>query len=314
MMLYALLDRVFPRSFLAKVVLVAMLCGQAPLAALAVGHAMGAVQPGWIWPALCAAIVSGISVAILGLRAVLRPIMQLEAAFAAFEDGAPGTAPLDDRHADPVGRLVARAGRLMRTAETRIDAAQRLADLDPLTHLLNRRGFERALAARRGAGERGALLMLDLDHFKQVNDAFGHDEGDRVLRSLADLLRGQVRRRDLAARFGGEEFVIYLAGLGREPALQVAERLRMGVEDRIRVAGRAKTLSIGVALWPPGTSFADILKRADAAVYAAKADGRNRVRLADAGTDLAVTGGGRRCAAGAQASGNAVGAAARGAA
>jgi diguanylate cyclase (GGDEF)-like protein len=182
---------------------------------------------------------------------------------------------------------MARASRLMRTARSRIDAAEEMADHDPLTGLLNRRGFERALAMRRAFGERGALLMMDLDHFKQVNDVHGHDEGDRVLRAVAALLRDHTRRPDLAARFGGEEFVCYLSGVGRDTALFIAERLRMGVEDAVTVAAHPQTVSIGVALWPERVRFSCVLKSADEAVYAAKAEGRNRVVVAPDGPPCA---------------------------
>lgn len=280
MRLYALLDRLMPRSYLAKVLVVAVLMGQGPMLGLMALGGAGALPGAVSWPALLAAALVGLAGLALGLAAVLRPVSRLEAAFAAFEAGHPPPRPLPEGHADAVGRLMARAARLMRTAETRIDAAQRLAERDPLTGLLNRRGLERSLAARRRVGERGAVLMMDLDHFKRVNDDHGHDTGDRVLREVADLLRNQMRRPDLAARFGGEEFVIYLSGLGREAALRVAERLRMATEDGIRVAGRPQTVSIGVTPWPPGAPFPEILKRADGAVYAAKAAGRNCVRFA----------------------------------
>lgn len=280
MRLYAFLDRLLPRSYLAKVLVVAVLLGQGPILGLLALGAAGAFPDALAWPAVGGTALASLAGLGLGLAAVLRPVSRLEAAFAAFEEGRPPDTPLPEGHGDAVGRLMARAARLMRTAETRIDAAERLAERDPLTGLLNRRGLERSLAARRGMGERGAVLMLDLDHFKRVNDDHGHDTGDRVLRAVADLLRNQMRRPDLAARFGGEEFVIYLSGLGREAALRVAERLRMATEDGIHVAERPQTVSIGVAAWPPGASFSEILKRADSAVYAAKAAGRNCVRFA----------------------------------
>lgn len=283
MLLYGLLDRLLPRSYLAKVLVVVTTLGQGPMTALALLQSAGLVPPGLAWAAVAAAFGLGVAGAAIGLAAVLRPVARLEEAVSAFERGDASTPALPDRHGDVIGRLMARAARMYRTAESRIGEAERRAESDPLTGLLNRRGFERALAARREAGERGALLMLDLDHFKRVNDDHGHDAGDRVLREVAALLRSQMRRRDLSARFGGEEFVIYLAGIARDPSHRVAERLRMAVEDRISVEGRAQTVSIGVAHWPPGAPFAEILRNADAAVYAAKSDGRNRVhRAADA--------------------------------
>ncbi|MEM1431927.1 MAG: GGDEF domain-containing protein [Pseudomonadota bacterium] len=288
MRLYALLDSVFPKSYVAKAVAVSVLFGQGPFLLLVL-----AKSAGWVPPTLSAALI-GMTVAVafiglgLGLAAVIRPVSRLEAAFTSFETGQGVPSALPEHHRDAVGRLMAQANRLMRTAETRIDAAQRLADLDPLTGLLNRRGLERSLCARHSAAQRGAVIMMDLDFFKRVNDGHGHDVGDRVLRELARIVRRQMRRPDLAARFGGEEFVLYLSELSQDAALRVAERLRMSVEDHLKVDGVPQTVSIGVAPWPPGESFAAILKRADLAVYAAKAAGRNRVHLVPAAR--AVTG------------------------
>ncbi len=280
MLLYSLLDRVLPRSYLAKVFAVVVVFGYGPLLVVLTLHGAGRLPEGAAWPAVAMALGLGLAGAAIGLAAILRPVARLDAAFAAFERGEPEEPMLPDHHDDDVGRLMARAVGLIRTAESRIDEAKRQAEIDPLTGLLNRRGFERALAERGGLRTRGALLMLDLDHFKSVNDDHGHDVGDHVLRDVAALLRDQMRRPDIAARFGGEEFVIYLAGTGREPTLRVAERLRMAVEDRIAVAGRSQTASFGVAAWPPGAPFLEVLKRADAAVYEAKAHGRNCVRFA----------------------------------
>jgi len=282
MRLYALLDRIFPGSYLAKAVAVAVLFGQGPFLLLVLAKVAGWVPPELSLAALGCTMAAAFVGLAMGLAAVIKPVSRLEAAFMAFEAGGGLPAALPEHHRDAVGRLMAQANRLMRTAETRIDAAERLADRDPLTGLLNRRGLERSLSGRHSAGQRGAVIMMDLDHFKRVNDVHGHDVGDRVLKELAGIVRRQMRRPDLAARFGGEEFVIYLSELGQDAALRVAERLRMSVEDKLSVEGQAQTVSIGVAPWPPGESFAAILKRADTAVYAAKAAGRNRVHLVPA--------------------------------
>ena len=284
MTLYAILDRVWPRSYLAKVMAVALLFGHGPLVAYLALSAMGLIPAAAELPAIAVVFGLGVTGIALGLSAILRPVERLAAALAAFEAGRPSP-PLPEGHADPVGRLMGRMTGLIRTAESRIDAAERAAERDPLTGLLNRRGFERALMARRATGERGALIMLDLDHFKRVNDGFGHAAGDRVLRDVATLLDAHLRRPDLAARFGGEEFVLYLAGAGREAAMQVAERLRMAVEDEIDITGQTQTASFGVAAWPTGESLGAALGRADAAVYRAKSSGRNRVCGASTGLE-----------------------------
>ena len=290
MRLYALLDRILPRSYVAKAVAVAVLFGQGPFLLLVLAKVSGWIPPDLSVAALGITMAAAFLALALGLAAVIKPVSRLEAAFMAFEAGGGLPAALPEHHRDAVGRLMAQANRLMRTAETRIDAAERLADRDPLTGLLNRRGLERSLARRHSAGQRGAVIMMDLDHFKRVNDVHGHDVGDRALRDLAAIVRRQMRKPDLAARFGGEEFVVYLSELGQDAALRVAERLRMSVEDNLKVDGQAQTVSIGVAPWPPGESFAAILKRADMAVYAAKAAGRNRVHLVPAARTVGAPG------------------------
>ena len=172
----------------------------------------------------------------------------------------------------------------------------RLAGSDFLTGLANRRDFfaqtERAMAAARRTGAALALTMLDVDHFKSVNDGYGHDAGDAVLRALADTLRGGVRASDLVGRIGGEEFAVLSPGSDLAGGAELAERLRRAVEALEIVAGGGRlrvTASFGVAELRPGSDASPscFLSRADHALYGAKRDGRNRVRLApDPDTDL----------------------------
>ena len=160
-----------------------------------------------------------------------------------------------------------------------IDVAKQRAETDPLTELPNRRAFDRALArASRGPL---ALVALDLDDFKQVNDTLGHAAGDAALRHLARVLREGLRDGDLAARVGGDEFFVLLPGGDLRLGLEVAERLRAQVEARpFRAEGAERwlTLSCGVAAFPDPVPIADnLVKMADAALYQAKREGRNRV-------------------------------------
>ena len=160
-----------------------------------------------------------------------------------------------------------------------IDAAKQRADTDPLTELPNRRNFDRALA--RASQGPLALVALDIDHFKQVNDTLGHAAGDAVLRHLARVLREGLRDGDVAARVGGEEFEVLLPGGDLHLGQEVAERLRAHVESRpFLVQGRELqlTLSCGVAACPdPILSADNLMAAADAALYQAKREGRNRV-------------------------------------
>jgi diguanylate cyclase (GGDEF)-like protein/PAS domain S-box-containing protein len=165
---------------------------------------------------------------------------------------------------------------------------RRLAQEDMLTGIANRRAFsteaERALHAAERSGLPLTLLLLDLDHFKRINDTHGHNVGDEVLRELAQRMLQVLRKSDLAGRWGGEEFSALLQGEA-EAARTVAERLREAVAGRPFDTGAgplAVTLSGGCAAWRPGDTLAALVARADAALYAAKAQGRNQVQLAAA--------------------------------
>jgi diguanylate cyclase (GGDEF)-like protein len=167
---------------------------------------------------------------------------------------------------------------------------------DPLTGLLNRRALEvdldREWKRFRRGGVSFAALAIDVDHFKAINDSHGHEAGDQVLVGLAQLLRGSARQVDIAARLGGEEFLLVLAEAESNGALEAAQRLRQrlaaavfdGPKPDVRV-----TVSIGVAIARPNDGDVHaVLKRADAALYRAKAEGRDRVCLADDGAPAAA--------------------------
>ncbi len=161
---------------------------------------------------------------------------------------------------------------------------RRQAFTDELTGLVNRRRFIEALDAEITRANRlGAtlsILLADLDDFKRINDRFGHPAGDEALRTFADLLRGQLRTIDTAARLGGEEFAILLPGTDVEGALVVGERIREILAERAilesNIGGAGLTASIGVVQYRSG-SHDDLLRRVDAALYRAKELGKNRV-------------------------------------
>jgi len=179
------------------------------------------------------------------------------------------------------------------TAELRQqkETAEQAARVDSLTGVANRRAFtevaevevQRALRY----GTPLSLILIDLDHFKSVNDRYGHHTGDAVLASFARTLTEAVREMDIVGRWGGEEFVVLLPGIGCAEALQVAERMRVtACDSRLYVQGRQilYTASFGVAEFNPSeVSFYGFLARADAALYLAKGNGRNRVEAATNG-------------------------------
>lgn len=164
---------------------------------------------------------------------------------------------------------------------------RQLAVTDPLTGLPNRRAFMERLAQEMERLKRfdevsAALLMLDLDHFKRINDAYGHATGDEVLRHFADILRAELRKVDLPGRLGGEEFAILMPCAGREDAFALAERLRRRLAAApLALTGKSirYTVSIGASVLSRDDASHDaVLLRADAALYEAKAAGRNQVR------------------------------------
>ncbi|HTM45606.1 MAG TPA: diguanylate cyclase [Polyangiaceae bacterium] len=198
----------------------------------------------------------------------------------------------DDFIASPVRarELVARLRVQMRNKRFR-EAVQRLrserdvfrrdAQFDPLTRLPNRRTLEMEFQNRFERNEPFGVLFIDLDEFKQVNDIFGHDMGDRVLCRIADVLWRQISPNDSVGRFGGEEFVVVVGGAGLEETRLVAERIRstaegLGVTPETPVC---VTLSVGAAAFDPlrPEPIRTLLNRADKALYEAKRTGRNKV-------------------------------------
>ena len=166
-------------------------------------------------------------------------------------------------------------------AASAVQAAEERATRDTLTGLPNRAALDRAMS---NASVPCAVLCVDIDHFKNINDTHGHAAGDGALKHLADLFQSALRDGDLAARTGGEEFVLWLPATPRESALDVAERLRASIEDAVWIwCGKRidLTCSIGVAAVPETTTqFANLIPAADAALYRAKRGGRNRVEEA----------------------------------
>ncbi len=167
---------------------------------------------------------------------------------------------------------------------------QRLSQTDPLTGLYNRRGLNERMQVEILRAKRYrhplSVVMIDIDHFKNYNDAHGHLEGDVILKQVAELLRIHVRETDVVARFGGEEFLILLTETAKAEALEVAEKIRAAVSVRpfphawTQPEGKL-TISLGVATSSADLSEAqELIEKADHALYGAKNAGRNRVREA----------------------------------
>lgn len=191
-----------------------------------------------------------------------------------------------------VGLLVAMLGGIglamsfwLLITDRMVFALQRIAEIDPLTNVLNRRGFQRAadaLLARRPNNV--VVMMLDVDHFKRFNDQFGHPAGDQVLRCMGEALRDVLRASDVFARLGGEEFCVVLHDQPASRAQDVGEQIRQHFRDKTQQLDTrsACTLSVGLTVGDPRLcSLAELMAQADLALYCSKAQGRDQLRCYD---------------------------------
>ena len=168
-----------------------------------------------------------------------------------------------------------------------LEKSQQEAQTDALTTLINRRGLEKRLELERIRARQNdspfSIIMVDIDHFKKVNDTFGHLVGDSILRSLAHMIKAHLRRNDIAARYGGEEFLILLPETGIEGAKAVGEKIRKALstkEWKLKENGKnigRITVSMGISLYKFNEPEESLIKRADDALYLAKNNGRDQV-------------------------------------
>ncbi|MFL9842051.1 GGDEF domain-containing protein [Sphingomonas sp. ST-64] len=222
-----------------------------------------------------AATLVGTGFTLFCIDALMAPIRFATRAVAALEQEQ--TAALESvQDGDVLADLLAGVGRATEATQVRIATLDNAAHRDPLTGLLNRRGF----MARSEDVADGTVALIDLDHFKSVNDEFGHDVGDDILKDFAAFLARGVRRADRVARWGGEEFVVLFPDTSEDEAAgilrRVARRMDAGLIDR--PDGKPVTCSGGVVALD-GDTLARAITRADTALYAAKAGGRNQLRV-----------------------------------
>ena len=193
------------------------------------------------------------------------------------EDGAP---PSDSVQANV--EVVARRASERLAMLRAFEMSQTQANSDSLTGLMTRRSLETAVRELASTGTPYAVAYGDLDHFKNLNDAFGHATGDRALRTFSQVLRDSLRPVDIACRYGGEEFVIVLPDCPMEEAYQVLERVRERLADRIIIAAAPSfTVSFGLAASDQGGDFDHVVSLADAALLDAKAGGRDQIVVSE---------------------------------
>lgn len=196
------------------------------------------------------------------------------------------TRPIDRNELIARVRTQMRRKRYVDKLRDNVQASIELAVVDSLTGLNNRRYFETHFSTLiEQAADRGrplSMMILDIDHFKSVNDTYGHDAGDKVLKNFAERVRKVIRNADLLCRLGGEEFVVVMPGTGIEIAERVAERVRVAIErDRFQIAddGRSIPVTVSIGIADRGADVAPevLFRRADRALYKSKTGGRNRV-------------------------------------
>jgi diguanylate cyclase (GGDEF)-like protein len=291
--LYRLLDRVFPRSYNLKLFLVAFIGTHLPLLATLAFFTFdehAGKDTVSIVVVLLTATLIGTAITLTGLHFVLKPIETATEALKSYEaERTVRSLPVD--HDDQAGQLLKSVHTLMQTVELLLHRQERAAVIDPLTGLANRRGFRECLdrlERHLKSAATVALFVVDIDRFKSVNDTHGHVVGDLVLADVGRILADHVREPEIAARHGGEEFVVFLPDAAPDYALARAERLLAAIEGHefeacphLRV-----TASAGIAVMPASSfDIDDLFDRADRALYRAKRSGRNKVVAAHAGGD-----------------------------
>lgn len=236
-------------------------------------------------------ILAAVLIVWLSRRVIVRPITELAAHISQIEPGSGVRVAIPDRHKDDeIGQLSSSTNRLIDAHEKALAELRELATTDVLTGVSTRRQFMRRMTdelvrIQRVESQHASVLMLDIDHFKKINDTYGHPTGDAALYQLGTIFRSIARRIDVVGRLGGEEFAILLVGADAQEATTFAERLRTTVSDTTVVYGSLEfhmTLSIGVATLSATDDSPDApLARADKALYEAKSQGRNCVIVAE---------------------------------
>ncbi|WP_447760216.1 GGDEF domain-containing protein [Sphingopyxis panaciterrae] len=230
---------------------------------------------------LLAATLIGTVGGVFAISALLMPIRRATVMLQAVQKGGQvGAVPLGGD--DLVGKLLQGVAQAANETARRIEQLKDAAERDLLTGLRNRRGFLDTVAPILAGHRSSMIAMLDLDHFKAVNDDHGHDRGDRLLTDFADYLAASLRRSDVPARWGGEEFIVLFPATLAPQAEEILRRLQLAMRqsEAFTIDGRAITFSCGLARVGGYAELAEATRRADKSLYAAKEGGRNLILTA----------------------------------
>jgi diguanylate cyclase len=174
----------------------------------------------------------------------------------------------------------------LESVKSKLEEYKRLADTDPLTHIWNRRAFDKEIASIYNSSDSvlfNALILVDIDRFKDINDRFGHPVGDKIIQTVANILQSSVRGGVFVARTGGEEFALIVEGVSEDAAFAIAERIRVLIEQTPFTSSQTGahygtvTVSMGICMASEGSGPEDLYAKADRALYRSKVTGRNRV-------------------------------------
>ena len=181
------------------------------------------------------------------------------------------------------GRLIEELTSQAYIREELLEETKSLAEIDGLTGLFNRITCDKILQSEKKNAvkyKKGlAILLIDLDHFKFINDTYGHLEGDRILIEFAELLNNQIRQSDYSARWGGDEFLVILPEVSLESAFIIADKLKASVEEKLIIDKKSITISIGLSILEPNYTIKDFISSVDSALYNAKTNGRNTISI-----------------------------------
>jgi diguanylate cyclase (GGDEF)-like protein len=268
---------IFPRSYRLRIFAVCFGAVHVPLAVFCITQMSFG---GWDWrlfSALLVATLMGTGIAIGALAALLAPIENAIGLLKGLQAGLP-ISMVPAGGDDLVGELLTAVATASAENARRIDRLKAAAEIDLLTGVRNRRGFLDALPKLLRRDQPSVVALIDLDHFKTVNDRFGHEDGDHILATFAGRLERGVRRSDICARWGGEEFAVLLPDTDIDAAHRVMERLRLSLTaDPISIGDFTLTFSCGLAGAIDLAALNTALREADTALYQAKAAGRNMV-------------------------------------